>query len=60
MTDKENYRPDEVAEALNLSIWTIYRLLKTNKIKHWHLGKSHRGARIPREELERILKEGVN
>ena len=60
MTDKESYRPDEVADALNISIWTVYRLLKKGKIKHCHLGKSHRAARIPRNEVERILKEGVN
>ena len=51
--DKPYYRPDELAEAADLSIWTVYRMLKDDKITHSHIGHS---VRIPRDEFLRILK----
>lgn len=54
--DKLYYRPDELAKAADLSVWTIYRLMKENKIIHSHIGRS---VRIPKDEFLRILSEGA-
>jgi excisionase family DNA binding protein len=53
MTEKDTYRPDELAEALCVSIWTIYRMLARDEIKHVHIGQL---TRIPREEFARLVK----
>ena len=47
MTDipfKYYYRPDELADAADLSIWTIYRMIREDRIKHSYIGHS---IRIP-------------
>jgi transposase len=57
MTEKDTYRPDELATALGVSIWTIYRRLKKDRIRHTHLDEyTHRNARIPKAEFERLVK----
>jgi excisionase family DNA binding protein len=53
MTEKDTYRPDELAAATDLSIWTIYRMLKRDEIKHSHIGHS---VRIPKDEFMRLVK----
>lgn len=53
---KERYRPDEVAEALEVSVRTVYRWMSEGSIRHVHF---RRKIRIAREEMERILREGV-
>jgi len=55
MTDipfKHYYRPDELANVADLSIWTVYRMIRKDRIKHSHIGHS---IRIPRDELIRVL-----
>jgi excisionase family DNA binding protein len=49
---KHFYRPDELADAADLSIWTIYRMIREDRIKHSRIGHS---IRIPRNEFIRIL-----
>jgi excisionase family DNA binding protein len=46
------YRPDELAKAADLSIWTVYRMIKKDKIRHSRIGHS---IRIPRDEFIRVL-----
>ena len=54
--EKRYFRPDEVAAALSVSIWTIYRRMKNGQIIHIHLNENnHRSARIPKDEYDRIV-----
>ncbi len=53
---KQNYRPDELAEAAGVSVRTVRRWLRLGLVKHVHfMGVT----RIPREEYERVLREGI-
>jgi DeoR/GlpR family transcriptional regulator of sugar metabolism len=53
---KQNYRLDELAEAASVSLRTVRRWLRLDLVKHVHfLGV----IRIPREEYERVLREGI-
>jgi excisionase family DNA binding protein len=55
MTDipfKLYYRPDELADAADLSIWTVYRMIRKDMIRHSRIGHS---IRIPRDEFIRVL-----
>lgn len=54
--DKRYFRPDEVAKLLDQPLRTIYHWLETDKIGHLHFGRK---TRIRREELERVMREGV-
>ncbi len=56
MNEKQFYRPDELARALDEKKCTVYRLIRLGFIRHIHLRKK---IKIPREEYERVLKEGV-
>ncbi|MGC9142256.1 MAG: helix-turn-helix domain-containing protein [Caldimicrobium sp.] len=47
---------NEVAEALRLNKYTIYKYIKEGKIK---AVKLNRTWRIPDMELERVLREGT-
>jgi excisionase family DNA binding protein len=53
--EKKNYRPRELAEAIDMSLRTIYRWICEERITHVHCGGA---VRIPTEEFERVLKEG--
>jgi len=55
--NKRFFRPDEVAVILEEPIRTIYRWLKDKKIIHIPHGRK---KRIPRAELERVIREGIN
>lgn len=56
MTDKQFYRPDELACAIDVSISTVRRWIKRGLVMHVHMV---RGIRIPTEEYTRILSQGV-
>jgi excisionase family DNA binding protein len=53
---KEYYRPDELARALNVSCQTVRRWVRLDLIRHIHLPGT---VRIPREEFERISRQGI-
>ena len=53
---KQNYRSDELAEATGVSVRTVRRWLRLGLIKHIHFMGV---IRIPREEYERVLREGI-
>ncbi len=53
---KQNYRPDELAEAARVSVRTVRRWLRLDLVKHVHFMGV---IRIPREEYERVLREGI-
>lgn len=54
--DKQYFRPEEVAKFLDQPLRTIYYWLEKDKIKHLHYGRK---TRIKREELERVMRDGV-
>jgi len=51
--DKEFYRAEDLAKKLDVNIMTIYRYIKSGKLKAHKLGKEFR---IESAELERFLK----
>lgn len=51
MTEKDYYRPDEVATLLQISQETVYRWMRGGKLKPV---KIEGVTRIPKEELERL------
>ena len=54
----ELFTPQEVADKLKLNVRTIYRWIKSGKIKAKKLGESERDVwRIPASELKRLLGE---
>ena len=53
--DKKNYGTVEVARMLGVSAFAVWRWCKTGKIKAWKTPGGH--YRIPREEVERLLRE---
>lgn len=53
---RKHYRPDELAQALDVSCETVRRWIRLGLIVHIHLRK---GTRIPQEEYLRVCKEGV-
>lgn len=50
--EKLAYSPQEVAEALGLSLNTVYSLLKSNKLKHLKL---ERRILVPKQALDELL-----
>jgi excisionase family DNA binding protein len=56
MTDKLNYRPDELAEALAVSVDFIYRLMISGDIAYIWVGKR---KRIPRTVFVRLVRDGI-
>jgi len=54
--ERHFYRPDELARALDEETDAIYRLIRLGLIRHIRLRKK---IKIPREEYERVLKEGI-
>lgn len=52
MTDREYYRPQEVADMLGVKILTVYRWIKEGKITAYKVGQ----WRIPIKELDEVLK----
>lgn len=50
------FSPEQAAKATGLSVVTIYRLLRRNKLRSV-AGIRHKV--IPRAELERFLRDGV-
>ena len=48
MTEKQFYRPDEVAEILRISIATVYKLIRTGKLHAIRIGTIFR---IPAEAV---------
>jgi excisionase family DNA binding protein len=54
--EKKYFRPDELAHMIEKPTWLIYRWLREDRIKHLHFGRK---TRIPKEEVERILREGI-
>ena len=56
-TEKLVYTPMEVATALQLSINTIYSLLRENKLP---FVRYNRKLLIPRKELDKMLADSVD
>ena len=54
--DKRYFRPDEVAAIIEEPIRSVYRWIKAGLIRHVRHGRK---TRIAKEEIERILREGV-
>ena len=55
MTEKDTYRPDELAKALDIKVWKVKAMLRRNVIKHTHTNKTHANARIPKDEFTRLV-----
>ena len=53
---KQNYRPGELTEAAGVSVRTVRRWLRLGLVGHVHFMGV---IRIPREEYERVLREGI-
>jgi excisionase family DNA binding protein len=56
IADKNYYRPDELAHAVDVSVDTVRRWMDQNLIKHVHIVGV---VRIPRAEFIRILNDGL-
>ena len=52
MTEKDFYRPDELAAAMNISKRTLYRMIKNRMIKAVRIGGQWR---IPGEEYRKMI-----
>ena len=52
--EKEFYRAEELAEKLDVNIMTIYRYIKSKKLKAYKIGKDFR---IDKESFEDFLKK---
>lgn len=55
--EKDFYLVSELAESLRVSLMTIYRYLKSGKIKAHKIGKEYR---ISKSEFERFLNKTSN
>lgn len=53
MKEKEFYKPEDLAELLEVNIMTIYRYIKAGKLKGIKIG---RGFRIEKKEFQDFLK----
>lgn len=51
--EKEFYRAEELAEKLDVNIMTIYRYIKSKKLKAYKIGKEFR---IDKQSFEELLK----
>ncbi|NCT54578.1 helix-turn-helix domain-containing protein [Candidatus Falkowbacteria bacterium] len=54
MNDKQFYTAQELAETLGYNIMTIYRYIKSGKLKAYKIGKEFR---IDIEEFQSFLKK---
>jgi excisionase family DNA binding protein len=56
MIERDFYTPKEIADALRISISTVYRMMQRGRLKHSHTTtfKTHHSCRIPKSELERL------
>lgn len=52
--EKEFYRAEELAEALQVNIMTIYRYIKAKKIRAYKIGREYR---IDKNEFQAFLKK---
>ena len=52
--EKPFYRAEELAEALQVNIMTIYRYIKASKFKAYKIGKEYR---IGEDEFKKFLKK---
>lgn len=52
MTQKEFYTAHELAEKLEVNVMTIYRYIKSKKLKAYKIGKEYR---IDQEEFTQFL-----
>lgn len=52
--DKEFYKAEELAEALQVNIMTIYRYINAKKIKAYKIGREYR---IDKNEFQAFLKK---
>ncbi len=52
--DKEFYKAQELADKLRVDIMTIYRKIKSGKLKAYKIGKEYR---IDKAEFEKFLKK---
>lgn len=50
--EKEFYKAEELAEALQVNIMTIYRYINAKKIKAYKIGREYR---IDKEEFNQFL-----
>jgi excisionase family DNA binding protein len=53
---KENYRPDELARALDVKLRCIYGWIRAGLVRHIRAGKY---IRIPQQEYLRLLRDGI-
>jgi putative resolvase len=44
MKETEFYKPEDIASKLDVNIMTIYRYIKSGKIKAYRIGKGYRIA----------------
>lgn len=52
---KEFYTAEEISQILEYNIMTIYRYIKTGKLKAYKIGKEFR---IDKEKFKEFLKDG--
>lgn len=52
--EKEFYKAEELAEALQVNIMTIYRYISSKKIKAYKIGREYR---IDKDEFQAFLKK---
>lgn len=52
--EKEFYRAEELAEKLDVNVMTIYRYIKSGKLKAYKFGKEYR---ITSVEFDSFLKD---
>lgn len=55
--EKEFYRAEELAEKLDVNIMTIYRYIKSKKLKAYKIGKEFR---IDKDEFNNFLNKVKN
>lgn len=53
---KANYRPDELARALDVKLRCIYGWIRAGLVHHIRAGKY---IRIPQQEYLRLLRDGI-
>jgi excisionase family DNA binding protein len=54
-TQKNLLRPDEAAQVLNVSRWTIYRWVKEGKLEATKVGKG--SLRVFERSIQRLIEE---
>lgn len=54
MTTEKNYKIEQVAEILQVSLITVYRLVYSGKLKSFKIGRNHR---IKESELNKYIEE---